>query len=328
MKIRLGYVAMSENLTNASPSKTMTATQFEKIADREAGLRKLERIARTNLENCLRLLKHNRAHQIEFFRLSSRLIPLVNHPLTEGWKYEFALAQELKRLGSFALQEKMRLDFHPDHFVVLNSPSKTITSRSLHTLLYHYKLLREMGIDTVHRCVLHVGGKKGGVEAGLEQFIDNYSTIPPRLQSMIILENDDVNYTIEDVLYLGEKLDIPVVLDLHHHDVLHRTKEIREYWERIVATWQRSPLPIKIHLSSPMEGDRDPRHHDFIDCRRFLAFLDEIQGTVEQLDVMIEAKKKDNALFRLVEDLKRERTIEQQGDGIFLWKRVRSFSSN
>ncbi|MFL6559026.1 MAG: UV damage endonuclease UvsE, partial [Bacillus sp. (in: firmicutes)] len=62
--IRLGYVAMSVELQNASPSQTMTFAQFEKIKDRDAAIRKLERIAISNLENCLRLLKHNVGNEI------------------------------------------------------------------------------------------------------------------------------------------------------------------------------------------------------------------------------------------------------------------------
>ncbi len=57
--IRLGYVAMSMELKNASPSKTMTFSQFQKIDNRKAAIRKLERIALENLENTLRMLKHN-----------------------------------------------------------------------------------------------------------------------------------------------------------------------------------------------------------------------------------------------------------------------------
>jgi UV DNA damage endonuclease len=43
MIIRLGYVAMSAVVKNASPSKTMTVTSFSKLLDREAAIRKLER---------------------------------------------------------------------------------------------------------------------------------------------------------------------------------------------------------------------------------------------------------------------------------------------
>lgn len=65
--VRLGYVAMSMNLKNASPSQTMTFKQFSSLKDREAAIARLERIAVSNLENCLRLLKHNAAHDIHFF---------------------------------------------------------------------------------------------------------------------------------------------------------------------------------------------------------------------------------------------------------------------
>ena len=44
MLVRLGYVAMSVHLKNASPSQTMTYAQFQKLDDRVA-IRKLERIA-------------------------------------------------------------------------------------------------------------------------------------------------------------------------------------------------------------------------------------------------------------------------------------------
>ena len=64
--VRLGYVAMSMELKNASPSQTMTFKQFQKIVDREAAIRKLERISLSNLQNTLRILRHNE-HLISIF---------------------------------------------------------------------------------------------------------------------------------------------------------------------------------------------------------------------------------------------------------------------
>ncbi len=305
--MNFGYVAMSEVLTNASPSQTMTAQQFAKIKDREAGLKKLERIANNNIENCLRLLKHNLAHDISFFRLSSRLIPLVNHPLTEGWKYERAVLPLLREVGDFVHSNGMRVDFHPDHFVVLNSPNEDILKRSLQTLLYHYKLLKAMHIDPTHRCVLHIGGKKEGKVQGLEAFVENYSSIPTNLGKMIMLENDDTVYNLEDALYLGEKLNIPVILDLHHHDVNYGECHLKELWPRVVNTWNNSPLPVKIHISSPKSSPEDKRHHDYINKERLVEFLQMVNGSCDRIDVMIEAKKKDQALFQLMKELKTEK---------------------
>lgn len=305
MIVRFGYVAMSVHLKNASPSQTMTVKQFEQIKDKDAAIRKLERIAVSNLENCFRLLKHNLAHEIAFFRLSSKLVPLVNHPYTEGWNYEDVIAPILRDMGDFITKHGMRVGFHPDHFVVLNNLNEDILKRSLHTLIYHYKLLDKMNLDTTHRCVLHVGGAKNGIVSGLEDFIENFEKIPKPLQQMLLLENDDTVFHIEDVLFLGEKLQIPVVLDIHHHDI-HQPESFSflNVWERIVGTWKYSPLPVKIHISSPKEGPNDKRHHDYIDVVRLMKFLHEIKGTVKQLDVMIEAKMKDEALIKLMEQLK------------------------
>ena len=96
--VRLGYVAMSTHVPNCSPSQTMTFAQFSKIKDQEAGLRKLERIASSNLNNCRRLLIHNVAHDIHFFRLTSKIIPLANHPELPVWDYLSPLTEELDKI--------------------------------------------------------------------------------------------------------------------------------------------------------------------------------------------------------------------------------------
>src|SRR6185437_365331 len=124
--VRLGYVAMSMELKNASPSKTMTFAQFQKIEDRAAAIRKLERITLINLQNTLRLLKHNAASDIHFYRLTSRLIPLANHEELLDWDYLRPLQGMLQEVGDFAKKHKIRVDFHPDHFVLINSKEKHI----------------------------------------------------------------------------------------------------------------------------------------------------------------------------------------------------------
>ena len=96
--VRLGYVAMSTHVPNCSPSQTMTFAQFSKIKDQEAGLRKLERIASSNLNNCRRLLIHNVAYDIHFFRLTSKIIPLANHPELPVWDYMSPLTEELEKI--------------------------------------------------------------------------------------------------------------------------------------------------------------------------------------------------------------------------------------
>jgi UV DNA damage endonuclease len=310
MIVRLGYVAMSVELQNASPSQTMTFAQFNRIPDREAAIHKLERIAASNLEHCLRLLKHNEGNQIHFFRLSSRLIPLAGHEELLDWNYMKPLKEPLKKIVDYIKAHPSRIDFHPDHFVVLNTPEKEILKNSVKTLRMHKALLKGMEIDTGHRCVLHVGGGYNYKEKALEMFIHNWGYIPQSIQRMIMLENDDTTFTVKDTLYLCEKLGIPMVFDYHHHLANHEDIDWREDWNRIVNTWSQSKLPIKMHISSPRSQKDFRAHAEYVDPEMFLTFLRNIKGTVPQIYCMIEAKQKDGALFQLMKDLSGREEIQ------------------
>ncbi|CAM3954672.1 UV DNA damage repair endonuclease UvsE [Mesobacillus zeae] len=318
--VKLGYVAMSMHLQNASPSKTMTYKQFEQIADREAAIRKLERISVTNLNNCLRLLKHNELNEIEFFRFSSKLIPLANHEALPGWNYIKPLAEPLKEIADYLKAHPMRVDFHPDHFVLLNTTKTDVLKMSVKTLAMHRRLLIGMGVDTEHRCVLHVGGAYADKEKALEMFIENWALIPLPIQRMIMLENDDKSFTMNDTLYLCEKLGIPHVFDYHHHLANPGLENWEEHWKRTAATWENSPLPVKMHISSPRSEKDFRAHADYIDTRMFMDFLNAIKGSVPEIHCMIEAKQKDASLFRLAEELEGEAGVERLGKVKFLLK--------
>ncbi|WP_210367147.1 UV DNA damage repair endonuclease UvsE [Bacillus sp. REN3] len=309
--IRLGYVAMSEQLQNCSPSQTMTFKRFHGIKDRDAAIRKLEQIAVSNLDHSLRLLRHNKANDVHFYRLSSRLIPLANHEELSDWDFMQALKEPLKEIAAFLQENPMRVDFHPDHFVLLNTQKKETLNTSVKTLAMHYALLRGMAIDPEHRCVLHVGGVYGDKEKALERFIENFGLIAQKLQKMIILENDDTSFTLHDTLYLCEKLGIPLVFDYHHHLAHHADGNWQEQWERVIATWQDSKLPVKMHISSPRSEKEFRAHAEYVDVNMFMEFLDGIKGSIPEIHCMIEAKKKDLALFRLAEGLSKVPGVEQ-----------------
>lgn len=316
-RIRLGYVAMSVNVKNASPSQTMTFKRFQQLPDKDAATFKLEQIARSNLNNCLRLLKHNLGHGISFFRLSSRLVPLATHPELKDWHYLSAIKEELKTLGDFAREHHMRLDFHPDHFNVINTPNKETFKATVKTLGYHLNLLRGMGIGTKHRLVMHVGGVYQDKPKALERFVDQWSMLPSDIQEAIIIENDDKSFDLMDCLYLCEKLGAPLVFDLHHHMANACDDNWRLHWHRIIKTWNGSPHPVKMHISSPKSDNHFRHHADYVNPDQFLAFLREIDGTVPQLDCMIEAKQKDGALFQLLEDLNERQAITNQKGATF-----------
>jgi len=366
MIVRLGYVAMSTEVKNASPSKTMTATAFGKLADREAAIRKLERIAAENLHNTLRLLRHNRAHDIHVYRFSSKLIPLIGHELLAGWDPFPVLREPFAEIGRYVRQHRMRVSFHPDHFTVLSTPRLEVLGKSIEDLERHTTMLEAMGLGTEAMCNIHVGGTYGDKAKAGERFVKNFAKLRPVVRSRITLENDDKTFTALETLELAERVCAPMVLDIHHHEVNPGSERAAELWPRIQATWagQRgeptaardarelaavgaversaatsggsvseygvapigkeagasgeaaavprpvaSQLPPKIHVSSP-KSDKDPRSHaDYVEIGPLLAFLREIAPTTPRLDVMIEAKMKDGALLRLMDDLQQQEGV-------------------
>jgi UV DNA damage endonuclease len=316
MIVRLGYVAMSVHVQNASPSKTMTVASFKKLADREAAVRKLERIGAENLHNTLRLLRHNSAHEIHVYRLSSKLIPLFGHELLADWDPIAALADEFAAVGDYATRHRMRLSFHPEHFTVLSTPREDVLRNSIADLDRHVRMLEAMGLRPEAKCNIHIGGSYGDKASAGARFVGNFQSMEQRIRERITLENDDKTFTALETLEVCEQVGVPMVLDLHHHLVNNDGESAGQLWPRIVRTWEKAVyqykengteaalLPPKIHVSSP-KSDQAPRSHaDDVKPEPLLEFLREIAAETPRLDVMIEAKLKDEALFRLMEAVK------------------------
>ena len=142
---------------------------------------------------------------------------------------------------------------------------------------------------------MHVGGNYKDTEKSLERFIDNWMLVPNSIQDMIMLENDDTS---------------PLVFDYHHHLAHHHNPNWEDNWSRILQTWSTSPLPIKMHISSPKDEKHFRHHADYIDIDMFFNFLNLIKGSIPVIDCMIEAKKKDEALFKLIEEVSIRNDVE------------------
>ncbi|MFC4810740.1 UV DNA damage repair endonuclease UvsE [Paenibacillus sp. GCM10023250] len=322
MIVRFGFVAMSVQLENASPSRTMTYATFSKLGDREAGLRRLERIAEENLRTTLRIMKHCVGHGVYVYRMTSKLIPLATHDALKDWNPYPALETAFADVGAYAREKDMRLSFHPDHFCVFSTPRPEVLAKSAEVLNYHVSMLEHMGLDPKTKCNLHVGGAYGDKPASLERFIRQFGALEDRLRGRVTLENDDKTFTARETLHAAEAVGAPMVLDIHHHAVNDggdgEAALLGELWPRIVRTWQGPdggppPLAPKLHASSP-KSERDPRGHaDNVEIGPLLRFLRGIAGSVPRLDVMIEAKRKDAALLQLMDDMRR---LEAEGAGI------------
>lgn len=301
MRVRFGYVAIALNIAEGSPNKTVTIKTLEKISDPEGQIHRLRRLTRENLTNTLRILRYNSGHDIYVYRLTSKTVPLATHPVTAAWNYIDEFADEWREIGDYIKSRNMRVSAHPDHYTVLNSPKEEILASTLNDLNYHVNMLEAMGLPPAPQLVIHVGGLYKAKEASLNRFITRFNQLPDRIRLRLMVENDDKTYTAADVLDLCQKIGSPFVLDIHHHACINNGENLADLWPDIIKTW--AGVTPKIHVSSPKDNKDSRSHADNVTLSDFLPFLTMAKEAGQDFDVMLEAKNKDQALFKLMDEL-------------------------
>lgn len=302
MRVRLGYVAIALNLPKVTSSSNVTYTFYKKLATEEEKLNKLKKVSYSNIMDLKKILEYNVENQIHFYRVTSALIPLATHP-DVNWDYRKIFATDFKLIGDYIKTNKMRVDTHPDQFNVINSVDENVVENTKRNLLFHSNLFKDMDYP-LGKMVLHVGSVAGGKEAALKRFVKNFNTFPQEITSKLILENDDKTFTAVETLKLCKELDVPMVLDVHHHRCNNDGYTIEEILPDIMDTWRNQLLPPKLHFSSPKDGPYDRKHADFIDAKDFIEFIEICKKIDKDIDIMLEAKKKDLALFDLADSIK------------------------
>ena len=150
----------------------------------------------------------------------------------------------------------------------------------------------------------------GGKKASITRFINNFNKLPNHIQRCIAVENDDKVYNVKDVLELCNKLNLPMVLDYHHFMCNNDGENIEEYLPKILNTWKN--INPKFHFSSPKSKLKKEfrSHHDYINSDDFIKFIELLKPYNKDIDIMLEAKAKDDALSRLVRELKYKTNYE------------------
>lgn len=318
MIVRLGYVAMTMNLENASPSGTVTYANYSKIESEIGRLNKLNRVTEQNLNNTWRILLYNKALKIDVYRLTSKLVPLATHEATLGWEYDKQFSSQFKKIGDYIKENDFRISAHPDHFTLLNTSSNKVLEASIRDLDYHIRVYEAMGLDSRYKLVIHVGGLYNDKVKSIKRFKENFIKLPLRIKERITLENDDKSFSAVDVLEICQELNIPMVFDVHHHKCINNGEKIEDLLPSIFDTWKNEYFSPKIHFSSP-KSEKDFRSHaDYINSEDFYEFLKAAKKVDRDFDVMLEAKMKDSALFELSKSLEDIYGLHKINTGKFL----------
>lgn len=301
MKVRLGYVALSKALDDVTTSSTITYTNY---INKNYNTSKLLEITKNNLDSLYEIIKYNVKNNFHFYRLTSKLVPLATHDKVD-FDYITPLLDEYKKIGKLINDNNIRVDTHPDQYAVLNSMDSKIVKNTVEILEYHYKIMDAIGIkDKI--IILHVGSSACGKKASITRFINNFNKLPDHIKKCIAVENDDKVYNIKDVLELCHKINVPMVLDYHHFICNNEKEVINDYLKEIIDTWD-GKLP-KMHFSSPKSKLKKEfrSHSDYINKECFIKFINILKKQDKDIDIMLEAKAKDDAVSRLARCLKYE----------------------
>jgi len=292
--MKIGYPCINNSILRTCPSTFRLASYSES---------KLIQTIRGNLAHLSQILNYNLNHGLLFFRISSDLIPFASHPICKlNWVELFH--SEFEQIGAFIRKHGIRVSMHPDQFVILNSPNDTIMKSSISELKYHCKVLDAMQLDETAKVQIHVGGVYGNKIEALTRFVRTYNTLNNAIRRRLVIENDDHLYHLKDCLELNRRIDIPIVFDSFHHELLSNSESIKFALMKAKLTWQldRDGLPI-VDYSSPYVGDeenstkrRKGKHAQRIDAESFKKFLKETEGF--DFDVMLEIKDKEKSALK------------------------------
>ncbi|WP_018933203.1 UV DNA damage repair endonuclease UvsE [Gracilibacillus lacisalsi] len=313
MILRYGYVSTALSLWEASPSRTLTFTNWKKLS-KEARREKLYYLTEQNLRNTIRILHYNIAHGIDVYRMSSSLVPLATHPEVR-WDFITPFTALFKEIGVLVQKHKLRVSFHPNQFTLFTSSKNHVTENAIVDMTYHYDILRAMGLERKATINLHVGGAYGNKEEAIEQFNQNFLKLDKNIRMQTTLENDDKTYTAKETLKICEKNGLPFVFDYHHHWVNSGKESWEELLPKIFATWEGTGHPPKFHLSSPKSEKQIRAHADYVGIDFAKNFIKPLKAFGKSADIMIEAKAKDRAALKLIEDLSKLRGFKRLSGG-------------
>lgn len=313
MILRFGYVSTALTLWEASPSRTLTFTNWKKL-DKDSRKEKLLHLTHQNLKNTLRMLHYNIAHEIDVYRMSSSIVPLATHPEVR-WDFTTPFKELFNEVGELVRKHELRVSFHPNQFTLFTSPQEHVTTNAMIDMTYHYEMLEAMGLHNNANINIHVGGAYGDKNKTIKRFHQNFVKLDEAIRMQTTLENDDKTYTAEETLLACEKQGIPFVFDYHHYWANRGEDNYEELLPRIFATWERTGKPPKFHLSSPKSEKQIRAHADYVDLEFALPFIQALKVFGESADIMIEAKAKDKAALKLLEELGKIRGFKRISGG-------------
>jgi UV DNA damage endonuclease len=294
--MNLGYACINMSLgKNVTTNRSMVKRTFN-----EKGLDYVSELALANSKDVLKILVWNKNNNIKFFRLSSALVPWGDGlDLTTLKDYD-EISIALRRAGDYAKANGIRITSHPGPFVVLTSPKENVVEAAIKDLELHGKIFDLLGLSQTpyNKINIHCNGVYGDKLSAMDRFCENYLRLSDSVKNRLTVENDDkaTMYNVKDLMYIHNKINIPIVFDYHHHTFNTGDLTEEEALKLAITTW--GDITPVVHYS---ESKALHEENSKIKPQAHSDYINSLPNTYElDVDIMVEAKAKELAILPFI----------------------------
>jgi|TARA_B100000282_G_scaffold287198_1_gene254492 UV DNA damage endonuclease len=284
----LGYACI--NMTLRKDKITTNRSMIKRTFLKE-GITRSSDLALQNTRDLIEIIKWNHKNGFKLFRMTSDLIP---------WASEFSLSSMpdyrkisilLNGAGNLAAKYGQRITSHPGPFNVLVSPNERVVNNTIRDLSIHGEIFDLMGLSRTpyNKINIHCNGVYGDKQSAMDRFCKNFERLPESVQTRLTVENDDKAsmYSVKDLMYIHERIGIPIVFDYHHHKFCTGDMTEQEALELAMSTWGDIKPVVHYSESRTLEDEtaKPQAHSDYI--------YSKIDTYGHDLDIVVEAKAKE-----------------------------------
>ena len=298
--MRIGYACINMTL-GSNKNRVTTNRGMVKKTFSDKGLEYVSELVIENLKDLITIIKWNYKNGIDFYRMSSDMFPWMSEYKFEDLPNFEKIKELLVEAGKLAFEYDQRLTFHPGPFNVLCSPKEDVVIKTIDELNKHAQIMDMMQLSATpyNKINIHIGGVYGDKESALERWVENFSRLGETTKSRLTIENDDKTscYTVKDLMYVSEKLNIPIVFDYHHHQFCTGGLSEEEALKLAATTWPDG-IRQEVHYSeSKALHENNPKEKP----QAHSLYINALPNTYGlDVDIMVEAKGKELAILPFI----------------------------
>jgi UV DNA damage endonuclease len=228
---------------------------------REESLEKLSGIIINNFQTSEKIVRHCKENNIQGYRLSSDLTPVIKHPdvmlaLEDLPNYD-CINKSIKDLSVAIKETGIRVSAHPSEYITLTSDDDIKVQHSLIDLEMHAEIFDRLELSQSYYNPLNIHVRKEGDAKDLSgTFMRNYNRLSDSVKSRLVLENNDTGntWTVKNLKkYFYNEHGIPVTFDNLHHKMLNHDVSHMDAFFEAYSTWNCAPI---FHYSEGKNGTR------------------------------------------------------------------------